>query len=171
MALGENVVIPFTGFYLGDASATSSRLVKIRALRSPGATYSKGFPVTWIPSLSRFVRSGNLRVSVSLTLLGDSETLVRIANGLSITTPGDINAPSPLTMYSMLLLSGDATTKSSFYFPNIQVETVSPPIYGKNGAVARTIQFAYEVRDINTQIVYQDTLAALISVMGAKSPV
>lgn len=73
--------------------------------------------------------------------------------------------------YTLLCVSNDISTKSSFLFPVIRTEKTYSQNFAKTGPTEITVSFIAENRDSSQNLVVQDTLADLVTILGGRSPI
>lgn len=156
-----------TSLYIGDSIDTSP-LALLGVIGTGPINITETLPEQFVPGLSITIQAGLHEIQATGTFLGDSDTLLKLSRGISLSDSVD-SAPE-FTTYSLLLVYPDDTANSSWYFPKVRVVHTTPINYSKTEATVLPLTFIWQERDRYIPIFYKNTIDNLIPIMGSKSP-
>lgn len=163
-------VYTFASIYLGDAAPATGQLVNIPNIRTQGVQITDNTPSVFLPWLSVSAMSDLREVRVDTQYYDSSSSSIveLISKGISLS--GDINDPSDLQMYSLLLIAPNEYTRESFYFPKVRTEINYSASFTKDNGIVIPVSFFIQTEDLTKEPYSKDTVANLISEMGSRSP-
>jgi hypothetical protein len=169
MPLIQPTIFAPAACYVGDQTS-GAVLTQVGAIRSSGFNFSETQPGTYLEVAQNEAQSGRHQVTFDLTFISDDPNVVKIARGLSLSA-GSINAVPTKNMYTVLILSPNAFTQTSYLFYFALPTDSWKASYRKDDVAAITTSFLCQSRDINTQLFFKDTYQNLASQLGSRSPI
>ena len=160
----------FSSVYLGDAAPASGVLTKVSNIRTGGNDFVDSTPTTYIPHLGIKVMSGPQQISLAATFYDKStnDLTKLVAKGISVS--GTFSSISSLQTYSLLLVAPDEEAEDSYWIPKINTDIRYEQAFRKDGGLVVPVQFSISANDLSTILYYKDTVANLVTEMGARSP-
>lgn len=118
----SNILIPAgspNALFFAVAASGSSVFQKIKAKATGGISIEENFPRTFVVSANQTEQSGLYTVTVSMSFIGEYDTVWKIARGIDLSL--SVNSPPANTVYSLFILNNNKTQPKSFYFPSLSV--------------------------------------------------
>ena len=162
----------YAKFYIGDFTATTP-LVEIIDERTDGSKFIYQKPEVYVPGVSDYKQSGDCTIEGSFTFYGNSDDVIRLAMGNSISSPGVPDAPGGSTKYVLLVVDEDPTSLQSVLIPKIKTKRLNEIDRSKTDPSAKSIQFMMENRNEWVRLYHQRDLATLLALpcMNGRSPI
>jgi hypothetical protein len=145
-------------------------LFQVPTIRSRGAVIKESYPTEFVQVFGNRIQSDYHTVGLTLTFISSDLITTLLARGVSVFGTSNTPCPSAANQYSILLVSPNSATQTSYYFPAINSLSNYSVGFKKDAVYELEINFQAQARDFNTILFYRDTLPNLVSVMGSRSP-
>lgn len=163
-------VYTFASIYLGDAAPASGQLVNVPNIRTQGVRISDTTPSTYFPWLGISGMDGLREVRVETQYYDSSSSSIVELASRGVSLSGDLNDPSDLQLYSLLMVSPNEDVRESYYFPVVRTEIDYSAAFLKDAGIVVPVTFFIQVEDLTKEPYSKETVANLITEMGSRSP-
>lgn len=158
---------PFLALFVGNAGQ-SSPLTRIDLTTTGAFEFYQTVPrEEFIHCTNSYEQSGNKEINLSLSFLSDDLNARKLANGLPLSSSTGYGT-SVNQQYAIFLVAPGTT--GNLYIPICESLNQYRIARSKSDPTNVSVQFRFQSPDLNTDLYYEDTLAALQTEMGPQYP-
>lgn len=160
---------PFSAIFAG-AFGAGVPLTQIDLTSTGNFELVENCPMEWVQATGSYEQSGARTMSLSLALMSNDETAIKLARGLALSASDPFGTPTG-AQYVIVLVDGTPGGDQNYYIPCCQASSINLSIVrGKSVQSQTPLQFGYTDPDMDTLLFTNGTLTEIGVLLGAQDP-